>query len=217
MVHGVKIIKINYRCSPTYTDRRMAHTTPPHTLTYGVQAFAPPWHHGFHPGVPIYCTKKWVRPLGLVGYFGCSRISRKKLVSHAVTQLFVSWLCLYIYLGFTYRRFRNFRLTRRRMMGFRYLPGRNDENDANISDISPCPNRDSTHPLPDLLDALPFQQTGLAVKVLVPTESVHTFRHLGKLLNCRGFRCTATGWFVQMWVSQLWPTHGGSWSRKSGY
>ena len=36
------------------------------------------------------------------------------------------------------------------------------------------------------------------MKVLIPTESVHTFRHLGKLLNCQGFRCTATGWFFQM-------------------
>jgi hypothetical protein len=36
------------------------------------------------------------------------------------------------------------------------------------------------------------------VKVVVPTESVHTFRHVGKLLNCQRFRCTATAWFFQM-------------------
>ena len=69
----------------------MIHTTPPYTLTNGVQAFVAPSHHGFHPGVPINCNKKRVRRLGLVGYFGCSRISRKKLVSLAVTQLFVGW------------------------------------------------------------------------------------------------------------------------------
>jgi len=84
------------------------------------------------------------------------------------------------------------------MIGFRRLPGRNDENDTNIGETSPCPNRRTTRAPPDQVKALPFQQSCLAEKVLVPTESVHTFQHLGKLINCQGYRCTATGWFFQM-------------------
>jgi hypothetical protein len=85
------------------------------------------------------------------------------------------------------------------MIGFRHLPGRNEwkrrkyQWDKSLSQLRFDPRTSRLQ-----IKALPIQQTCLAVKVLVPIESIHTFRHLRKLLNCQRFRCTATGWFFQM-------------------